>query len=304
MQSASMPSFEKIGVLGKIKDDRVHPAINDLCRLLAELGCEVIIDQDTQLEGPIPGLQRTDTETLVARADLIVVVGGDGTLLRAGRKLQGRNTPILGIHYGRLGFLVDVTPDDMRESVKRILDGEFWIEDRLILNARIIRDSGVIGPLPAINDVVIRNQAAVRMLEFETWRGEEFISRHRADGFIVATPTGSTAYALSGGGPVLHPGMDAVTLVPICPHTLSDRPLVVGADRPVRVVLSGPQRDHAMMTCDGQFNQVLRPGETLEISRSDDTLRLVHPKGYNYFDILRKKLHWGQEKFSPGREPL
>jgi NAD+ kinase len=150
--------------------------------------------------------------------------------------------------------------------------------------------------LLAINDVVMRNQAAVRMLEFETWRGDEFISLHRADGLIVATPTGSTAYALSGGGPVIHPGLEALAVVPICPHTLSDRPVVIGADHPVRVVLGGARGTRAMCTCDGQASVTVNVGDTVEITRSNHVLELIHPKNYKYFNILRNKLHWGRDR--------
>ncbi|MGH8456094.1 MAG: NAD(+)/NADH kinase, partial [Stenotrophobium sp.] len=204
--------------------------------------------------------------------------------------------PILGINQGRLGFMVDVNPQDMDATLTQIFSGDYVREERLLLNAHIVRGHGAsaAGPFLAVNDVVIRNQAAVRMLEFETWSGSEFISQHRADGLIVSTPTGSTAYALSGGGPVLHPALNALTLVPICPHTLSDRPIVVGSNNTVRIVLGGGEGTRAMVTCDGQTSESLNPGDAVEVSRAKETLRLIHPSNYNYFNILRNKLHWGR----------
>lgn len=295
-----MKRFNTIGILAKQDDERVLPALHEISAMLLELGCEVIVESLPALPDLPAGVSAADADAVIDGAEMLVVVGGDGTLLRAGRRLAGRQRPILGIHHGRLGFLVDIRPEDTRASLERVLEGEYWVEKRLTLSAEVERDGKICGPFPAINDVVIRNQSAVRMLEFETWHGDEFISLHRADGFIVATPTGSTAYALSGGGPVLHPGVNAIALVPICPHTLSDRPLVVGADRPVRVELAGSSRDQAMMTCDGQVNQTLSPGQRLTIRRAEHCLELIHPRSYNYFNILRNKLHWGREK--PGHD--
>jgi NAD+ kinase len=235
-------------------------------------------------------------EALARRADLAVVVGGDGTLLNAGRTLAPAGVPILGVNAGRLGFMVDVAPADVGSALDEVLKGRYVREPRLMLSAVVRRGRRTRGPLLAINDVVMRNQAAVRMLEFETWRGDEFISLHRADGLIVATPTGSTAYALSGGGPVIHPGLEALAVVPICPHTLSDRPVVIGADHPVRVVLGGARGTRAMCTCDGQASVTVNVGDTVEITRSNHVLELIHPKNYKYFNILRNKLHWGRDR--------
>jgi len=173
-------------------------------------------------------------------------------------------------------------------------------ERRLLLDVSIRRGRRVRGPFIAINDLVLRNQAAVRMLEFETWLDDEFISQHRADGIIVSTPTGSTAYALSSGGPVVHPGLDALTLVPICPHTFTDRPVVIGTDRAVRIILAGARTTRAMCTCDGQHNETMTSGDVVEIRRSPHVLELIHPASYRYFSLLRSKLHWGASR-SNGR---
>lgn len=278
-----MSLFPTIGIIGK-RDPRVAPTVAQLKALLLGWGHKVLTETDA-----------ADHRALAVSCQLLMVVGGDGTLLGAGRETAGSGVPLLGIHQGRLGFMVDVNPGQMNETLERVLKGEFSTEERLLLSARVLHKDGKIsGPFLAVNDVVIRNQAAIRMLEFETWMDGEFISQHRADGFIVSSPTGSTAYALSGGGPVLHPGLDALALVPICPHTLSDRPIVIGGDRTVKIVLRGTAPTLAMFTCDSQTNEALHPGDAIEVSRAPHRLKLIHPKSYNYFDILRSKLHWGR----------
>lgn len=278
-----MKSFVNVGIVAK-QDSRVSMTVHALQECLRALGCRVLLENDV-----------SQRRLLGDQCQLIIVVGGDGTLLSAARDLAASGVPILGINLGRLGFMVDVKPAEMIETLAQVMRGEYVAEERLLLNAQVQRHDGItLGSCLAVNDVVIRNQAAIRMLEFETWLDEQFISQHRADGFIVSTPTGSTAYALSSGGPVLHPGLQALALVPICPHTLSDRPIVVGADRSVRIVLRGAGGISAMFTCDGQTSETLAPGDAVVISKATETLRLIHPKNYNYFDTLRSKLHWGR----------
>lgn len=290
-----MSDFRTVGVIGRRGDARVTPTLQTICEVLAELGCEILVDVDAVGLDTLPaGARKMSRAELAPRCDLAVVVGGDGTLLSAARTLAPHDVPILGVNQGRLGFMVDVRPEEMRETVRAIMAGDYLREDRLLLEASLIRGGERLGPFLAINDVVIRNQAAIRMLEFETWLDGEFISQHRADGFIVSSPTGSTAYALSGGGPVLHPGLEAFALVPICPHTLSDRPIVVGSRQAVRIVLRGDAATEVMCTCDGQNSEVLGSGDTVEVRRAGVRLRLIHPKNYSYFSILRDKLQWGR----------
>ncbi|HUS24652.1 MAG TPA: NAD(+) kinase [Candidatus Binatia bacterium] len=290
-----MAEFTTIGIIGKLRDPRIEPTLRALARHLKQRKRTVLVERATAavLEGEGEVVTRAE---LAKRCDLAVVVGGDGTLLNAGRFLAPAGVPILGVNRGRLGFMVDVAPEDMRGAFDAVLKGRCVRERRLMLSTEIRRGLKVLGPFTAVNDVVIRNQAAIRMLEFETWLDDEFISLHRADGVIIASPTGSTAYALSGGGPVLHPGLDAVALVPICPHTLSDRPVVVGTDKAVRIVLGGDAGARAMCTHDGQQSETLAAGDAVVVSRSPHTLELIHPESYRYFDILRSKLHWGRAR--------
>lgn len=299
-QSPSMNHFLTVGVVGKRRSPQIAPVLDALCRDLLALGRTVLVDAFSadRVEQPVRFVSRRE---LAKECDLVVVVGGDGTLLSAAREMAPSGVPLLGINQGRLGFLVDVRPEDMRDNLAAIFAGEYLREDRLLLQSRILRGPASIeagrdpvGPFLAINDVVIRNQVSIRMLEFETWLDGEFISQHRADGFIVSSPTGSTAYALSGGGPVVHPSLEALALVPICPHTLSDRPIVVSARQPVRIVLGGDAGTRAMVTSDGQTSESLAAGDTIEVSCPDWRMSLIHPRNYSYFNLLRNKLHWGR----------
>ncbi|HVT34052.1 MAG TPA: NAD(+) kinase [Nevskiaceae bacterium] len=291
-----MSEFRTVGVIGKQLDPRVGPTLARLCEDLRALGCTLLVAPECAPHVDVSADCIASLEQISQRANIAVVVGGDGTLLSAARALAPAGVPILGINQGRLGFMVDVNPNEMKETLTQVFAGDYVREERLLLSARLRRDGAVSGPYLAVNDVVIRNQAAIRMLEFETWMDGSFISQHRADGMIVCSPTGSTAYALSGGGPVMHPGLEAFALVPICPHTLSDRPIVVGSRHLVRIVLGGAGGTSAMVTCDGQINETLNPGDAVEIERAPAALRLIHPRSYNYFDILRSKLHWGRAR--------
>ena len=299
----SHPSpIHTVGVIGKRTDPAALPTLIALCRLLKELGREVLVDDVHAAIAQSEQLPSVPHAELGRRCQLIVVVGGDGTLLDAGRSLAESGVPLLGINQGRLGFMVDVRPELMREAVVAALAGHGVRDDRMLLDMLIRHADGSVEDTAfAVNDVVIRNFASIRMLEFETWLGDEFISQHRADGIIVSSPTGSTAYALSGGGPVVHPSVSALTLVPICPHTLSDRPIVVPVTAAVRIVLRGPTLAQATATADGQVSQALVPGDTVEVQRAVHPLRLIHPSNYQYFSLLRDKLHWGHGPANDGK---
>ena len=295
-----MAKYSTIGLIGKRGDARASDTLRHVAGLLLarrDAGeIEAVLVHDP-CRGEMPaGLEAefVPLAEVAARSDLAIVVGGDGTLLSAGRILAPHGVPILGVNQGRLGFMVDVLPEDIGQTLDALLRGELPVEERLILEARLRSTAtGEVSRLRAVNDVVVRNQVSIRMLEFETWLDDEFISQHRADGIVIATPTGSTAYALSGGGPVLHPSLSAVTLVPICPHTLSDRPIVVPAGGTIRIVLSG-EVSGVHVTCDGQEGATLEPGDTVEVTSSPHPLRLVHPRNYSYFELLRSKLRWGR----------
>ena len=294
-------TYSTVAIIGKRGDARAAETLRAVAAaLLARRQSgqleAVLAPDENRNEMPGLDLEFIPLAELAARSHLAIVIGGDGTLLGAGRALAPHGVPILGVNQGRLGFMVDVRPEDLDETLDSALNGDLAVEERLVLEARLRRattDTSELPLLRAVNDVVVRNQASIRMLEFETWLDGEFISQHRADGIVVATPTGSTAYALSGGGPVLHPSLSAVTLVPICPHTLSDRPIVVPAGGTIRIVLRG-EVSGVNVTCDGQVSVTLDAGDTVEITSSRHPLRLIHPRNYSFFELLRNKLHWGR----------
>lgn len=294
-------AFNAIGIIGKQGDPGVGRAIRTLVDQLTGHGRKVVLDDDTaHVLGDWSGAA-TDHTALGGRCDLVVVVGGDGTLLDAGRVVAMHGTPLLGVNLGRLGFLVDVLPGELAETLDKILAGDFIRDQRLCLSADVTYADGRIeGPFHGLNETVVRNAEFARVLDFDTFMDGDFISRHRADGINVATPTGSTAYALSAGGPVLHPAMSALALVPICPHTLSDRPLIIDSRHEVEIVVGGNSHTQALFTVDGQQSRTLTAGDRVHVRRGERDLTLIHPPGYDYYHILRDKLHWGRGQSDAG----
>lgn len=293
--------FSSIGIIGKRDDPSVADTLSRLTEYLAQRERRTLLDEGTARLLPDWRGEIRERDDLGGDCDLVVVVGGDGTLLEAGRAVAPHGTPLLGVNLGRVGFMVDVLPAEMAATLDEVFAGHYVLEPRLLLAARVqFADGGEpAGPFFALNDVVVRNKQLARVLEFDTFMDDTFISHHRADGIIVASPTGSTAYALSGGGPVLHPALPAVTLVPICPHTLSDRPLVLDARHRIEIRV-GPEDDiQALCSVDGQMNQTLCAGDRVSVERADHELTLIHPPGYDYFKILRNKLHWGRGQRTP-----
>ena len=285
-----MSLFSYIGIFTKPNDIRVDNTLRQLHEALLQRGFQVFCDQNAGLILDLPAMAG---EELARRIDLAIVVGGDGTLLSAGRLLAPYEVPIVGINLGRLGFLVDVSPDDMILQLEAILSGEYQEEKRLILNASAERDGESFGQADALNDVVLHVRNEVRMIEFTTTIDGKFVNTQRADGMIITTPTGSTAYALSSGGPIMHPALQALALVPICPHTLSDRPLVLSSNSVIELQLCEQRDVPARVSFDGHNNIELESGDIVRIHARPEKFHLLHPKGYDYYHILREKLHWG-----------
>jgi NAD+ kinase len=288
-----MQPFQRIAITGKPGDSAVIDTIGKLINVLDGRGLEVYLDDAIgPAIDPARALPVECIDTLAPSIDLLIVVGGDGTLLHAGKRVAAYGVPILGINRGRLGFLVDVSPERFDEII-RVIDGDMHIEERLMLEARVVSGGTIIARAAAVNEVVLQRWNTSRMIEFETWIDGEACNRHRSDGLIISTPTGSTAYALSGGGPIMHPGIHAVALVPISPHTLSNRPLVISAGSHIEVRVQAASIDHVHVSCDSQSDLSLSRDGRLDIVAYPHALRLVHPSGHRYFDILRAKLHWG-----------
>lgn len=235
-----------------------------------------------------------DDAELVSRAQLAIVIGGDGSLLYAARLVAGSGIPLLGVNRGRLGFLTDVMPQDMLRSVDDALAGRCEPDHRPLLEARLIQPDGTVRSQLALNDVVLAKWETGRILDFETRVNGRFVNTHGGDGLVVASATGSTAYALSCGGPIVDPGLDVLVVVPICPHTLADRPIVVSSQSTISVVLHERYDTRAQVTCDGVVFAELTPADQLQIAPSGHRITLLHPPGYDYFRLLRSKLHWGR----------
>jgi NAD+ kinase len=292
-----MPAeFKTIGLIGKYGDPTIAQTLTTMASFLNDKRLEVWLDDDTARTVPNLGLNTCDREQLGQRCDLAVVIGGDGTLLDAARTLSDAGISVVGINLGRLGFLADISPLTMLDVMKEILAGNYCSEERFLLQSTIIRDGQTIRECDAFNDVVVAKWNMARMIEFETHVNGLFMDVQRSDGIIVSTTTGSTAYALSGGGPILMPTLNAIALVPICPHTLSNRPVVVDGDSHIGIVVRDCKLDHAQLTCDGQNNYDLRDGDRIEISKKDKPIRLIHPADHDYFHILRAKLRWGSKR--------
>jgi len=289
-------AFQRVGLIAKSGDERVISVLKELAGCLQELSIEAVLDE--RIAASLPDWPTTiaDTESMAASVDLIIVVGGDGTLLNTARLLAPRSVPLAGINLGRLGFLTDMAANQAVEEITAILEGRFIRDHRHMLQARIREKGTIVAEDLALNDVVIQKADGGRMIEFETWVDDHFVSLHRADGMIAATATGSTAYALSGGGPILHPDVDGLALVPICPHTLSDRPLVIPGKSRAHFILRGERSNQAQINWDGQQTSPVAPGQTVELYRSKQTTTLLHPPSYDYFALLRSKLHWGRSQ--------
>jgi NAD+ kinase len=286
--------FNTIGVITKPQAESARQTLQVLFDFLKNKNCDIILDEH------VPDTLNTDNYSKVSReqigrqCDLAIVVGGDGTILNAARSLSDAHVPLVGINVGRLGFLADISPEELEHSLDEILNGSYHEEQRFLLEMQVVRDNNVIFEADAFNDVVIHIRDVARMIEFETRINDEFVNHQRADGIVISTPTGSTAYALSAGGPILHATLDAITLVPISPHTLSSRPLVVHADSQIDILICNTKEGIAQATCDGHLSMDVHVGDHIKVQRKADKITLLHPRKHNYFEILRAKLHWSE----------
>lgn len=286
-------SFHTIALVGKYDSPEIGDALLRLADFLRCSGHDVLIARNTADHIGSTGYPTAELAEIGSRADLAVVLGGDGTMLSIARMLVKDDIPLVGVNQGHLGFLTDVPVETMLECVASILDGEFIAEQRLLLNTDIVRDNQTIFSACAFNDVVISKASTGRLIEFEIFIDGDFVYRQRSDGLIIATPTGSTAYALSAGGPILHPTLEAFVLVPICAHTLSARPIAVNSRSAVELRLI--EAGDARVYFDGQRHFDVQIGDQVMVSRAPGTIRLLHPKNYSYYNTLRQKLRWGTQ---------
>lgn len=287
-QVALFGKYHANGAAGVAASTRA--ALEDIANFLADQGCEVVVERDTAVNAGLSGYPTLDVAAIGARCDLGLVVGGDGTMLGIGRQLACHGVPLIGINQGRLGFITDIPLDQYRSTLPPMLAGEYEADDRTLMRACVVRDGHCVFEALAMNDVVVNRGATSGMVEMRVEVGGHFVANQRADGLIVATPTGSTAYALSAGGPMLHPANPGWVLVPIAPHTLSNRPIVLPDDREITIELVNG-RD-ASANFDMQSLASLLLGDRITVNRSEYKARFLHPRGWTYFDTLRRKLHW------------
>jgi NAD+ kinase len=281
---------KNIGIFCKQKLPVGHKVLADLIAWLGKKDCQVILDKDTaSIAGQDSSCQLAD---IPARVDLIIVLGGDGTLLGVARSAHPFNVPILGVNLGTLGFLAEVTQANLYEVLDNVLEGRYECESRMLLNACIWRDNKKVGNYHVLNDVVISKGALARIVNLKVQVNGQYMTSYRADGLIVSTPTGSTAYSLSAGGPIIHPSMDALVLSPICPFTLTNRPIVIPDQSVIQVELAIDNED-VRVTFDGQEGCDMFQGDLLEVKKSKTSIQLIQAPGKNYYQTLRKKLHWG-----------
>lgn len=286
-------AFHTIGLISKFGDSTGAETLNQIATYLRQRQLRVLLDESSARLIPDNSLEIASRATIGAQCDLAIVMGGDGTMLNAARSLVDYEVPILGVNQGRLGFLADVSPSEIPHRLEAVLQGHFREASRSLLYAQVLREDHITGEADALNDVVVHKREVARMIEVDAFLDGRFLNAYRADGLIISTPTGSTAYALAGGGPILHPGLEAVVLVPICPHTLTHRPIVVKADSVIEVVLHSVNTTAAQVTCDGQISLAIEPGDRILIRKKSRKARLIHPLNHDYFELLRAKLDWG-----------
>ena len=290
--------FKTIGLIGKPNHNGAATTLQRLYTFLNALGFNVLLEQRT-------GHQLSDVskEKLVKltelgeRADLAIVVGGDGNMLGAARVLARFDVAVIGVNRGNLGFLTDLDPEGFEASLEQVLSGQYIEEKRFLLEVEVYRHAELKSANSAVNEAVLHADKVAHMIEFEAFINNDFVFSQRSDGLIVSTPTGSTAYSLSGGGPILTPELNAISLVPMFPHTLSSRPLVVDADNEVRLKLSLENTDSLQVSCDSHVVLAVLPGDEVLIKKADKKLRLIHPKNYSYYHVLRTKLNWGSRLY-------
>jgi len=286
-----MTTFSRAGLIVKFNDESVANTLSDVIACLEALGIETVLENSTR--GLIKSRHTVPLSEIAQTCDLAVVIGGDGTLLSAARALVDYHVPIVGINRGRLGFLVDVSPGGGLDQLTQILKGQHIEEKRALLQTRILRDGNSVADSYAFNDTVIRVRDRLQIMDFDIIIDDVLVTHQRADGLIIATPSGSTAYSLSNGGPIVGPTIDALVVQPICAHTLTSRPLMVDADSTIRVHLWDDEVTKAQVVCDGQIYMDAILGDMIEIKRNVNRVLLLHPENYDYHRMLREKLNWG-----------
>lgn len=292
-----MSEFSSIGLVGRQDNANITDSLNSLADfLLQRQGVKVVVDQAISefMKGhsAVADMLIVPQDDLHLHCDLVIVVGGDGSMLKVANSLADQNLPVVGINRGRLGFLTDISPEEFEQILGQVLDGKYKEETRFLLNVCIERDGEQEDIGCALNDVVLHPGIAAQMIEFSLFIDDEFVYQQASDGLIIATPTGSTAYSMSAGGPIMHPKLDAVVLVPMYPHSLSSRPVVIDGQSEVKIVVGDRHNMMPQVSCDGSVEYTAEAGDQIHVSKKAEKLRLLHPIEYNYYATCRSKLGW------------
>lgn len=289
--------YKTIGLIGKPQHDGASATIKTLHNYLTENDYEVIIEQSVAQSLNIDNITTGSLTDIGEQADLAIVIGGDGYMLGAARVLARFEIGVIGVNRGNLGFLTDLSPDDIIAPLEQILSGQSRCEQRFIIEAEVYRHGKLISCNSAVNEVVLHAGKVANMIEFEVYIDDSFMFSQRSDGLIVSTPTGSTAYSMSAGGPILTPNLNALSLVPMFPHTLTSRPIVVDGDSDIKLILANDNHQNLQVSCDSHVILSVMPGDEVVIKKSESNIQLIHPLDHNYFNVLRNKLSWGNKLY-------
>jgi len=292
-----MSEFSSIGLVGKQDNANISDSLNALADfLLQRQSIKLVVDEAVsnfmQGHSAFAEMLVVPQDDLHLHCDLVIVVGGDGSMLKVANVLANQNLPVVGINRGRLGFLTDILPEELEHDLGQVLDGKYKEESRFLLNVSMQREDKTEEIGCALNDVVLHPGIAAQMIEFSLFIDEEFVYQQASDGLIVATPTGSTAYSMSAGGPIMHPKLDAVVLVPMYPHSLSSRPIVIDGKSDIKIIVGDRHQMMPQVSCDGSAEFTAESGDQILVSKKSEKLRLLHPVEYSYFATCRSKLHW------------
>lgn len=289
--------YKTIGLIGKPQHKGAKATIESLHQYLQSKQYQVLVESSVARSVDIEDINIASLTDIGEQADLAIVVGGDGYMLGAARVLAGYEIGVIGVNRGNLGFLTDLSPDDLIEPLEKILLGESRSEQRFIIEAEVYRHGKLKSSNSAVNEAVLHAGKVANMIEFEVYIDDSFMFSQRSDGLIISTPTGSTAYSMSAGGPILTPNLNALSLVPMFPHTLTSRPIVVDGDSEIKLKLANENYENLQVSCDGHVILAVMPGDEVIIKKSEFALRLIHPLDHSYFNVLRNKLSWGNKLY-------
>ena len=288
-----MADFKRIGLVGRPNHSGVVDSLSRLFAFLSEKDVEIVLDDVTAGLIENPDVNECTREELSSRCDLVIVVGGDGSMLNVAKFIASDQVPVIGINRGKLGFLTDVLPNEIETNIANVLNGNYSVEKRFLLDVVARRGETEHNLGAALNDVVLHPGKAAQMIEFELFVDDKFVYSQESDGLIVATPTGSTAYALSAGGPIMHPHLNAVVLVPMYPHALSSRPIVIDGDSEIRLVVAAKESLEPQLSCDGEVKYTAVAGDEFLVTKKSVPLQLIHPPKHSFYQACRSKLGWG-----------